>query len=43
MPTIIDLKAYDGFKRRVERLGLSAVVDEIKALITGFDLRISEG
>jgi hypothetical protein len=27
MPTIIDLKAYDGFERRVERRGLSPLVD----------------
>jgi hypothetical protein len=42
MPTIVDLKAYDGFTRRVERLGLSLVVDEIKTLLTGFELLISE-
>lgn len=43
MPKIIDLKAYDGFERRVERLGLTPIVDEIKALVTGFELDISEG
>ena len=42
MPTIIDLKPYDGFERRVDRLGLSPVVDEIKTLLTNFDLQISE-
>ena len=42
MPTIVDLKAYDGFERRVARLGLSFLVDEIKALVTGFELLISE-
>lgn len=42
MPTIIDLKAYDGFDRRVARLGLAPVVDEIKALVANFELRISE-
>ncbi len=43
MPMIVDLKAYDGFERRVERLGLSSIVDEIKTLVTNFDLQISEG
>jgi hypothetical protein len=42
VPVIIDLKAYNGFERRVERLGLSPVLDELKELITGFDLRIAE-
>jgi hypothetical protein len=38
MPRIIDTTAYDGFDRRVERLGLSSVLDEVKTLITGFSL-----
>ena len=42
MPKIIDIKAYDGFDRRVVRLGLSPIIDEMKALLTDFDLRISE-
>jgi hypothetical protein len=42
MPKIIDLKAYDGFNRRVERLGLGRLVEEVKELVTGFDLRMSE-
>ena len=42
MPLIVDLRAYDGFERRTERLGLSPTVDEIKELITGFDLRVAE-
>ena len=42
MPVIVDLRAYDGFERRIERLGLSPIVDGIKQLITGFDLRVAE-
>jgi hypothetical protein len=42
MPKIVDLKAYDGFTRKVERLGLTGVVDEIKEVITDFELLLLE-
>jgi hypothetical protein len=42
VPRIVDSKAYDGFERKVERLGLTAVVDEVKALVTGFELLLIE-
>ena len=42
MPGVVDTRSYDGFDRRVARLGLAPLVDEVKELITDFDLRIAE-
>ena len=42
MPKIVNEKPYDGFERKVARLGLSGLVDEIKALISQFGLLLLE-
>ncbi len=42
MPQIVDWKPYDGFERRVQRLGLTPILDELRVLITGFDLLLEE-
>lgn len=42
MPQIVDTRSYDGFDRRAARLGLIGLVEEVKKLITDFDLRIVE-
>lgn len=42
MPKIVDERAFNGFERKVGRLGLRALLDEVRLLITGFDLRLYE-
>ncbi len=42
MPKIIDTMSFDGFDRRVERLGISTILTEVKELITGFRLLLAE-
>lgn len=42
MPKILDVRAYDGFDRRVEQLGIAPILGELKELITGFQLLIAE-
>jgi hypothetical protein len=42
MPKIVDVASYDGFDRRVERLGLSSLLEEVEALVTGFPLLLAE-
>jgi hypothetical protein len=42
MPHITNLASYDGFDRRVERLGLSSLLEEVKALVTQFPLLLAE-
>jgi len=42
MPKIIDIRAYDGFERKTQRLGLMAVLDEVKQLISGFEFLLAE-
>ncbi|WP_119421361.1 hypothetical protein [Desertibaculum subflavum] len=42
MPRIIDFHPYDGFERKIQRLGLTSLLDEVKTLISGFDLKIEE-
>lgn len=42
MPKIVDERAFNGFERKVERLGLRPLVNEVRLLITGFDLRLDE-
>src|SRR5438128_2104234 len=42
MAKIVEDVWYDGAKERVERLGLTPLVEEIKAAITGFELRVKE-
>jgi len=42
MPKIVDEVWYDGAKERIKRLGLSPLIDELKVIITEFDLRVKE-
>lgn len=42
MPKIVEDVWYDGAKQRVERLGLTPLVDEIKSIVSGFELRVKE-
>jgi len=42
MPKIVDDVRYDGAKERVERLGLDPLVDEVRDIVTSFDLRVKE-
>jgi hypothetical protein len=39
---IVNEKPYDGFERKVVRLGLVELIDEVKALISQFDLLLLE-
>jgi len=42
MPKIVNEKPYDGFERKVARLGLVGLIDEVKVLISQFDLLLLE-
>jgi hypothetical protein len=42
MPRIVEEKSYNGAQERVTRLGLAPLVDEVRTIITGFDLRVHE-
>jgi hypothetical protein len=42
MPKIVDIKAYDGFERKTQRLGLKPVLEEVKQLITEFPFLLAE-
>jgi hypothetical protein len=42
MPRIVEEIHYDGARERVERLGLTPLLNEIKAIITGFKLLVQE-
>lgn len=42
MPSLVDEQAYDGASRRIQRLGLTPLLDEVRELITGFSLLIEE-
>ena len=42
MPKIVDEKYYNGSKRKIERLGLQNLLDEIKNTLTGFNLLLTE-
>jgi hypothetical protein len=42
MPRIVEEVHYDGARERIERLGLIPLIDEIKAVITGFELLVLE-
>ncbi len=42
MPRIVEEIYYDGARERVERLGLTPLIDEIKAIVTGFKLLVQE-
>ena len=42
MPTIVEEVYYDGARQRIDRLGLNSLLDEIKSIATGFELRVKE-
>jgi len=42
MPKIVEELAYNGAIERIDRLGLPKLVDELRKIITGFELRVQE-
>ena len=42
MAKIVEEYAYNGAKERIARLGLTPVLEEIRAILTGFSLRVEE-
>jgi hypothetical protein len=42
MPKIVEEAAYNGVVRKIERLGLGALVDELRAVLIGFELLVQE-
>ena len=42
MPRIVEECPYNGFETRVKRLGIESLIDEIRAIVTGFELRVNE-
>jgi len=42
MPKIDEEIHYDGVTKKVARLGLGGLLDEIRAIVTGFELRVAE-
>lgn len=42
MARIDEEVSYDGAKERIERLGLSPLINEIRTAFAGFDLRVKE-
>jgi hypothetical protein len=42
MPIITEETAYNGAQERIQRLGLQELVDNVRAIITGFSLRVKE-
>src|SRR6266540_6918437 len=42
MPFIAETAEYDGVVARIDRLGLSALIDEVKDILTGFSLLVEE-
>lgn len=42
MPKIVDIQAYDGFDRKVERLGLTGVLGEVRERISAFEFLLAE-
>jgi hypothetical protein len=42
MPRIVEEVHYDGARERVERLGLTPLIDEIREIATGFKLLVQE-
>jgi hypothetical protein len=42
LPRIDEEKAYDGAQQKIERLGLNPLLDEIRRIITGFQLLVKE-
>ena len=42
MPTIVEELPYDGAHERIERLGLRPLLDEVRSVLTGFELLVEE-
>lgn len=42
MPKIVEEYPYNGAKERIRRLGLTPTLDELRAILTGFSLRVEE-
>lgn len=42
MPTIVEELPYDGANERIDRLGLRALLDEVRTVVTGFRLLVEE-
>jgi hypothetical protein len=42
MAKIVEEYAYNGAKERIARLGLTSVLEELRAILTGFSLRVEE-
>lgn len=42
MPQIVEEVYYEGAKGRIERLGLTPLIDEIRSAVTGFPLLVKE-
>jgi len=42
MPKITHEKPYDGFEAKLKRLGMEPLMDELRAILTGFELRLLE-
>lgn len=42
MPRIVEEVFYDGARERIERLGLTPLVDEVRTIVTGFTLLVKE-
>lgn len=42
MPKLVEEIYYDGARERVDRLGLGPLLEEIKMIVSGFELRVSE-
>jgi len=42
MPKIVDIQAYDGFDRKVERLGLTGLLNEVRERISAFEFLLAK-
>jgi len=42
MAQITEERAYNGARDRIERLGLGPLIDEVREILTGFELRVLE-
>jgi hypothetical protein len=42
MPKIVEQKQYDGAEARIDRLGLTPLIEELRSILTGFTLLVKE-
>lgn len=42
MPKIVEEYPYNGANERIARLGLTPLLEELRAILTGFPLRVEE-